>query len=129
MNGRAAVPFKAAMLRARIERNVEKRHSACWLWLGKLKAGYGVMNIRAPYYAYPVGFLVHRVAHEVFIGPIPEGYVVDHTCRVPMCCNPAHLEAVTQAENCRRIVKGQSFNFRKHWGAMRRLPDAYRVAA
>ena len=53
---------------------------------------------------------VHRVAHELWIGPIPVNYEVDHLCFVPNCVNPEHLEAVTHAENCRRVSeKG------RHW--------------
>jgi hypothetical protein len=46
----------------------------------------------------------YRVAHELAIGPIPEGMEVDHLCFNPGCCNPAHLEAVTPAENKRRSL-------------------------
>lgn len=45
----------------------------------------------------------HRVVYEHLIGPIPDDMVIDHLCRVKCCVNPAHLEVVTQAENCRRI--------------------------
>lgn len=47
--------------------------------------------------------LAHRVAHELLIGPIPNGLHVDHLCRVRHCVNPDHLEAVTQRENNLRI--------------------------
>jgi hypothetical protein len=53
--------------------------------------------------------MVHVVIYEAFVGPIPEGWTVDHLCYVPRCCNPNHLEAVTRAENSRRIrrIKAQ----------------------
>lgn len=44
----------------------------------------------------------HRLAFEVFVGPIPDGLVPDHLCRQRACCNPAHLELVTRRENVLR---------------------------
>jgi hypothetical protein len=41
----------------------------------------------------------HRVAYELFYGPIPEGQVVRHKCDYGLCCNPAHLLVGTQADN------------------------------
>lgn len=46
--------------------------------------------------------IVHRVAYEVLVGPIPEGLEIDHLCRVRDCINVQHLEPVTHLENVRR---------------------------
>lgn len=45
------------------------------------------------------------------VGLIPDGYVIDHVrkrgCISTRCCNWRHLEAVPQAENCRRGRKAK----------------------
>jgi hypothetical protein len=40
--------------------------------------------------------------YERKIGPIPQGWEIDHLCGVPACVNPRHLEAVEPFENLRR---------------------------
>ncbi len=70
----------------------------CWLWTaGKnCVSGYGTFGLAGR------DRTAHAVAYEHFIGPVPEGLELDHLCRVRACCNPAHLEPVTHAENVRR---------------------------
>lgn len=71
----------------------------CWPWTGlKDRDGYGRFRVNAQQKA----FGVHRWAYMSLRGPIPEGLVIDHLCRVRHCVNPDHLEAVTNAENVRR---------------------------
>lgn len=50
----------------------------------------------------------HRVVYELAVGPIPPGHEIDHTCRRRCCIRPAHLEAVTHAENQRRMSAAQT---------------------
>jgi hypothetical protein len=44
----------------------------------------------------------HRWLYERWVGPVPLGLELDHLCRNSLCCNPAHLEAVTPTVNVRR---------------------------
>jgi hypothetical protein len=78
----------------------------CWLWTGTVAPnGYGRISMGSKYPG------AHRVAYELLVGPIPVGTELDHLCRVRLCVKvvadeqgPAHLEAVTHAENIRRGV-------------------------
>ncbi len=70
--------------------------TGCWVWTGGLSNGYGRL------YAGSRSVYAHRYAHELVVGPIPEGLQIDHLCRIRRCVNPAHMEPVTQAENIRR---------------------------
>lgn len=45
---------------------------------------------------------MHRLVYQRLHGQVPDGMVLDHLCGNRACCNPAHLEAVTQAVNVRR---------------------------
>lgn len=69
----------------------------CWTWTGSLtERGYGRVSVGSG-----VRF-AHTIAYEFIVGAVPAGLELDHLCRQHACCNPAHLEAVTHAENVRR---------------------------
>lgn len=72
----------------------------CWLWTGYTNScGYGLIKTRGDNQRARV---VHRVIYESLIGPLPEGMVLDHLCRVRRCVNPDHMEVVSPEENNRR---------------------------
>jgi hypothetical protein len=86
----------------RLEPKVLFAESGCWEWQGATNGfGYGRIGVggRAGGMEY-----THRVAWESLVGPIPEGFTIDHLCRNRLCLNPDHLEPVTQGENIRRAV-------------------------
>lgn len=69
-------------------------NTGCWLWLKYVnEGGYGqsYLNGRLVY--------AHRMAWEIYRGPIPVGMQIDHVCRVRSCVNPEHLRVVTQRTN------------------------------
>lgn len=76
---------------------VDVQPGGCWLWFGAISAkGYGRFMLDGR------NRLAHRVAFEIFVGPIPAGLTIDHTCEDRACVNPEHLEPVTNRENLER---------------------------
>lgn len=74
----------------------------CWIWIGGLeRKGYARFRSEKGNKVF-----THRWAYELLVGPIPEGLTIDHLCRTTSCCNPAHLEPVTDIENIARGTQG-----------------------
>lgn len=81
--------------------------SNCWMWTAATAGpdrSYGAFAIDGRLYR------AHRLAYAWANGPIPPGLHIDHLCRLPLCVNPSHLEAVTPAENNRRGVSPPAMN-------------------
>lgn len=67
----------------------------CWIWKGRLdRNGYGRLS----------GYWAHRVSYQINVGDIPDGYQLDHLCRVRSCVNPSHMEVVTPSVNTTRAL-------------------------
>lgn len=95
--GAGIVPKEPIPIAARFWARVD-RTDTCWLWRGALdRHGYGRVGVGGTRTA-----LAHRVAYMLAVGPIPDGFVLDHLCRIRACVNPAHLEPVTQVVNLER---------------------------
>ena len=76
----------------------------CWIWTGcTMRVGYGQFSIDKRSHR------AHRVAYKLWVGEIPDGSVVHHTCSVRNCVNPAHLQIVTPAENTAEMLERQFY--------------------
>src|SRR6476659_4246492 len=63
--------------------NGEKAKTPCWRWIGANNGkgsvkSYGIFSKKPKWYA-------HRYSYTRFIGPIPDGLVIDHRCRHRWC--------------------------------------------
>lgn len=107
--------YSAAYRRATLEQRLgmlTEKTAGCWYWLGKLDAyGYGKIYVGAK------TRMAHQIAHQLHVGPVPKGLVINHkchtwdtackggnTCKHRSCVNPAHLEATTNRAN---ILEGR----------------------
>lgn len=99
--------------RLRLMAQVEVNADGCWIWQGvKTYDGYGRIPFKRETDGTRYRVATHRLSYMIHVGPIPEGLVMDHLCRVPPCCNPEHLEPVTSWENTLRGTNQVAVNAR-----------------
>lgn len=95
---------------AQLEARTTRYTNGCWIWDGpKGVGGYGRISVEGRF------LYVHRLAHELLIGPIPVGFEVHHSCEHPACWNPLHVRAVSVREHTLLLTPGSLgyVNYRK----------------
>jgi len=97
-------------IRERFLRHVAMPESStpgCWLWTGATTGRppfeYGTTSYQqrdaTGKSIKTIKLGAHRMAYQLFLGPIPTGLSVLHSCDVPLCVNPAHLFTGTLQDN------------------------------
>lgn len=84
--------------------SLDGQPSPCHIWTGPDSGtgrggGYGRFSLNSQTVA------VHLAVYTHYFGYIPGKKQIDHRCNNRRCCNPAHLEMVTQITNQKRRAK------------------------
>ena len=91
-----------SLAEALVDRWTPDPATGCWVWNGKPnKQGYGQTKVGGRNGSV---ILAHLAVWRHLVGPVPDGLVLDHLCRRPLCVNPEHLEPVTDRVNV--VVRG-----------------------
>lgn len=109
----------------------EPQNEDCWWWKDGLTAkGYGQMYINNK-----LTVRAHRLAYELFVGPIPKGMSVLHKCDVKSCVNHHHLFLGTRLDNALDCIsKGRHSSLMRKEGYrgiihVDRYPEVFAVRA
>lgn len=83
-------------------------NTGCWLWTAAVDgSGYGIFNLGTRKQGKA---RAHRIAFELFVGPVPKDKQVCHKCDVRSCVNPDHLFVGTSQDNRLDCVsKGRNY--------------------
>jgi len=91
-------------LKERLEKFSKRNEkTGCIEWTGSCDCdGYGQTSKDRNY-------RTHRLAYEIYVGPIPEGKLVCHHCDNPSCINTDHLYLGTHKDNVRdKMERGRA---------------------
>ena len=62
--------------------------TGCWMWTASMTKGQGALLIGG---RGGRNVMAHRIAHALYIGPVPDSLCVMHRCENMSCVNPEHL--------------------------------------
>ena len=76
------------------ERSIPEPTTGCWIWLRSLGShGYGNACVGRGVE------VAHRVSYKAFVGDIPAGMLIQHSCDNHWCVAPHHLSIGDDATN------------------------------
>ena len=90
--------------RQRILDNITVDDNGCWLMKAR-ESNWGYARVHWRENNVRKYMKAHRYSYQVFIGEIPEGLLVCHSCDVRNCVNPEHLWLGTSQDNVDDMVK------------------------
>lgn len=93
---------------ARLHAKTTITADGCWHYDGQPSTRYPQVRIDGRRWD------IHRWSYTVHRGPIPDGYDVDHRCRVSHCWNPDHLRAIPSLDNSTDNRRANSFSSQTH---------------
>lgn len=85
---------------------VKDEISGCWIWQrAKQATGHAVMTL-PPSNGSPRRVVkAYRMAYELWVGPIPPGLFILHSCDNGACINPDHLRIGTHSDNMKDMAQ------------------------
>lgn len=96
----------------------------CWEWAAVRAGVYGQFQLAGR--PNPLRISAHRMAYELRHGPIPDGFLVRHTCDNRRCVRPDHLLVGTPADNMRDKVERMRHTFGERVNTVRLTEDEVR---
>lgn len=80
------------------------RTDSCWVWTAAVeRGGYGKFQKDGK------ARRAHRVAYELWCGPLDDQLVVHHKCGNRICVRPDHLQAVSAQHNAAEMLERRGY--------------------
>lgn len=95
--------------------------TGCWLWTGTCNGVYGLLSFSEN--KKRRWKMAHRIAYELYRGPIPQGLDALHRCDVPLCVNPNHLFLGTDKDNIQDCIRKGRWNIPGRRPGQKKLTD------